>query len=495
MTSKFSPTLLAAASLTALSPVAAAAQQSAPENLLPESRAIGEYPVRPDSDVVASEPVPPTPVPAPAPKPAQPDPGEVPRNPIRTIAKEVVQQFEPAVQPWTVENAEKLAAVIAGIGTEGLAPADYKPMALRQAIVGGPGEHLDQAASRAFAWLVEDMRDGRTPMEARKQWFVVDPDPDRYRTGDVMAEALASGDIAGAIQNLAPLHPDYAKLKAELAATPAEETAKRKLIRINMDRWRWLARDLGNQYLMTNVPEFQLRLTVNDKILRTYKTIVGKPGRTATPQLAETVEGVIFNPNWTVPQSIVKGEGLGARVLGNPGWARANGYKGWRDEETGFVTVVQQPGPGNSLGLMKLDMPNPHAIFLHDTPARHLFDNANRALSHGCIRTERASELAITLAILAKNPKTDEERTAAAEEAVEILKSGEYTKVPFTTRMPVYITYFTMGTDIDGEMRTFKDIYDRDAPVLAALDAPRKPNRARRTSEEAVEIIDDMKTT
>lgn len=262
-----------------------------------------------------------------------------------------------------------------------------------------------------------------------------------------------------------------------------------------MDRWRWLARDLGNQYLMTNVPEFQLRLTVNDKILRTYKTIVGKPGRTATPQLAETVEGVIFNPNWTVPQSIVKGEGLGARVLNNPGWARANGYKGWRDEETGFVTVVQQPGPGNSLGLMKLDMPNPHAIFLHDTPARHLFDNANRALSHGCIRTERASELAITLAILAKNPKTDEERMAAADEAVEILKSGEYTKVPFTTRMPVYITYFTMGTDIDGEMRTFKDIYDRDAPVLAALDAPRKPNRARRTSEEAVKIIDDMKTT
>lgn len=495
MTSKFSPTLLAAASLTALSPVAAAAQQNAPENLLPESRAIGEYPVRPDSDVVASEPVPPTPAPAPAPEPAQPDPGEVPRNPIRTIAKEVVQQFEPAVQPWTVENAEKLATVIAGIGAEGLDPADYKPMALRQAIVGGPGEHLDQAASRAFAWLVEDMRDGRTPMEARKQWFVVDPDPDRYRTGEVMAQALASGDIAGAIQNLAPLHPDYAKLKAELAATPAEETARRKLIRINMDRWRWLARDLGNQYLMTNVPEFQLRLTVNDKILRTYKTIVGKPGRTATPQLAETVEGVIFNPNWTVPQSIVKGEGLGARVLGNPGWARANGYKGWRDEETGFVTVVQQPGPGNSLGLMKLDMPNPHAIFLHDTPARHLFDNANRALSHGCIRTERASELAITLAILAKNPKTDAERMAAADEAVEILKSGEYTKVPFTTRMPVYITYFTMGTDIDGEMRTFKDIYDRDAPVLAALDAPRKPNRARRTSEEAVEIIDDMKTT
>src|SRR5690606_10733901 len=145
--------------------------------------------------------------------------------------------------------------------------------------------------------------------------------------------------------------------------------------------------------------EFQPRLTVNNKIIRTYRTIVGKPGRTATPQLAETVEGVIFNPTWTVPQSIVKGEGLGARALNNPGWARANGYKVTRGAN-GYVGVVQQPGPNNSLGLMKLDMPNPHAIFLHDTPSRNLFAQDDRALSHGCIRTERALELAMTIAIL-----------------------------------------------------------------------------------------------
>lgn len=485
MTKKLSPILLAATSLAALVPGIAGAQQRSPENLLPESQVLEQYPVQPDSDAVATQPPP-----APEPLPARPA-----GDPIPTIAREVVQQFAPDVQPWNVGQAEQLANAIAAIGAEGLDPADYDEAGLRQAMLGGPGEQLDQVASRAFSWLVEDIRDGRTPMEARKQWFVVDPDPDRYRTGDVMEDALASGDIAGTLAGLAPLHPDYAKLKAELAETPSAESAKRKLIRANMDRWRWLARDLGSQYLMTNVPEYQLRLTVNDKILRTYKTIVGKPGRTATPQLAETVEGVIFNPNWTVPQSIVKGEGLGARVLGNPGWARANGYKGWRDKDTGFVTVVQQPGPGNSLGLMKLDMPNPHAIFLHDTPSRGLFNSDNRALSHGCIRTERASELAITLAILAQNPTTDEERKLAADGAVTTLKSGEYTRVPFTKTMPVYITYFTMGTDIGGEMRTFRDIYGRDAPVLAALDAPRVENRARRTSEEAVEIIDDMKTT
>ena len=404
-----------------------------------------------------------------------------------------VQPVTPLVQTWNMADARALAGVIASIGAEGLDPKDYQPAELDRAIAAGPGAALNEAASRSFAWLVEDLRDGRTPMDARKQWFVVDPDPDRYRTGDIMAEALARHSVAASLMALNPGHPDYAALKAELAA--ATVPAKRKLIRANMDRWRWLARDLGNQYLLTNVPEYQLRLTVNHKIISTYKTIVGKPGRTATPQLAETVEGVIFNPTWTVPQSIVKGEGLGAKVLGNPGWAKAAGYKGWKDKETGFVTVVQQPGANNSLGLMKVDMPNPHAIFLHDTPNRNLFNQENRALSHGCIRTERAQELAITIAILGNLANTPETRKAAADEAVAISTSGKYTRVPVQKSMPVYITYFTMGRDISGKLREFNDIYGRDAPVLASFDKPREQNRARATSEEAVEIVDDLQTT
>ncbi|MFA9201291.1 MAG: L,D-transpeptidase family protein [Cypionkella sp.] len=432
-------------------------------------------------------------------------PPEVKPAPVPTGGEEVTASAQPAVtaatvqpvvpdvQVWSLADARALAAVVAGIGAEGLDPKDYKPAALEAAIAGGPGDALNEVASRTFAWLVEDLRDGRTPMEARRQWFVVDPDPDRYRTGEVMAEALRNKSIAASLAALNPQHPDYAALKAELAA--ATSPAQRKLIRANMDRWRWLARDLGSQYLITNVPEYQLRLTVNDKIISTYRTIVGKPGRTATPQLAEQVEGVIFNPTWTVPQSIVKGEGLGAKVLGNPGWAKAAGYKATRDKATGFVTVVQQPGPGNSLGLMKLDMPNPHAIFLHDTPNRNLFNQENRALSHGCVRTERAQELAITLAILGNLANTPETRKAAADEAVAISKSGKYTRVPVQKSMPVYITYFTMGRDITGKLRQFADIYGRDAPVLASFDQPRVENRARKTSEEAVEIVDDLQTT
>ena len=385
----------------------------------------------------------------------------------------------PMVQSWSVENAAALITVIEGIGAEGLDPDDYNLVSLQALVAAGPSEQLDRIASKNFVWLVEDLRDGRTPMDAREQWFVVDPDRDLLRTGDLLTLALESGDVAGVLARLHPTHPDYARLREELAVTQESESAKRKLIRANMDRWRWLARDLGRQYLITNVPEYQLRLTVGDRIISTYRTIVGKPGRTATPQLAEMVEGVVFNPTWTVPQSIVVGEGLGERVLGNPAWARRNGYVGTRGAN-GWISVVQQPGPGNSLGRMKLEMPNPHAIFFHDTPSRGLFNQTNRALSHGCIRTERALELAITMAILG--------RGATRDEAVEIATSGEYTKVPITRQLPAYITYFTMGVDIEGNLRTFDDIYGRDAPVLASLDKPRVQNRSGDSDDEVIVI-------
>lgn len=457
-------------------PASLGAQQAEPEDLLPPSPVEAE-----------------TSAPAEAPEPSPEKPGDPDYNaPTQGSVEQAfdgefqtVQQIDPNVQSWTVEQGEQLAVLIEAIGIHGLDPSDYDLAGLRAAIAQGGGALLDAEASKRFIWLVEDMRDGRTPMAGRKQWFVMDPDADRYRSGTVLRAALESGNLAAALESVAPLHPDYAVLKQALV-DEEQGTARYKLIQANMDRWRWLPRDLGGQYLMTNVPEYQLRLTVNDKIVRTYRTIVGKPGRTATPQLAEVVEGVILNPTWTVPQSIVKGEGLGARALGNPGWARAKGYKATRGAN-GWVTVVQQPGPGNSLGRMKLDMPNRHAIFLHDTPGRSLFANANRALSHGCIRTERATELALTLAIL--------QAGLTADEGVAKLNSGKYTKVPFQKKMPVYITYFTMATDIEGNLSTFKDVYDRDAAVEAAFNAPRVANRSRVANEQIIVIEADPRVS
>jgi murein L,D-transpeptidase YcbB/YkuD len=183
-----------------------------------------------------------------------------------------------------------------------------------------------------------------------------------------------------------------------------------------------------------------------------------------------------------VPQSIVVGEGLGARLIGNPASAARQGYKATRAKD-GTITVVQQPGPGNSLGFMKLDMPNDHAIFIHDTPSRGLFAQPYRALSHGCVRTERATELGMTMAILGAGKSTDE--------LVAIAGSGKYTLVPMTKTFPVYIMYFTMASDINGKMGTFKDLYGRDVKVLASFAAPRKLWDGKRKSTEKVIKLDN----
>ncbi|MDP3674021.1 MAG: L,D-transpeptidase family protein [Novosphingobium sp.] len=415
------------------------------------------------------------PVAQPAPPPADLLPPAVAPAPTPTPVP------PPPAPAWSRRDAQALLAAVQAIGAEGLDPKDYEPATLAAAIAAGEGVALNETATRLFAWLVEDLRDGRTPMSARVQWFVVDPDRDLNPTALVLARALEKHDVAGELAALAPLHPDYAALRQELATSTGDKT----VIRANMDRWRWLARDMGDQYLLTNVPEYMLRLTVKNKVITSYRTVVGKPGKTATPQLAETVQGVIFNPTWTVPQSIVKGEGLGAQLLANPARAKRENYKVWKDKATGFVTVVQQPGKGNSLGLMKLDMPNPHAIFVHDTPAKSLFAAPNRAFSHGCIRTERASELGMLMAMLGGG--------LTKEEGVAHTLSGEYTKVPMTKTFPVYITYFTMARDVTGGMRKFADIYGRDAPVLTALKAPRQLHTdQRKSNEKVIEIVDDL---
>ncbi len=418
----------------------------------------------------------PSPTPSPAPSPAQ-SPAPVPSASPTISAQAPID--EPVIS-WSKANAQALLGVIGGIDAEGLFPADYQPEKLRAAIAAGDQAALDAQASKSFAWLIEDLRDGRTRMDSREQWFVVDTDIDANPTSAVMARALADNDVAGAVASLMPTTPDYAALKALLAVTPAADKTKRALIRINMDRWRWLPRELGKYYLLTNVPEFQLRLTVDNSIIRSYRTIVGKVGKTATPQLAAVVKGVVFNPTWTVPQSIVVGEGLGARLIGNPASAARQGYKATRNKD-GTITVVQQPGPTNSLGFVKLDMPNDHAIFIHDTPSRGLFAQPYRALSHGCVRTERATELAMTLAILGAGKSTDE--------LVAIAGSGKYTLVPMTKTFPVYIMYFTMASDINGKMGTFKDLYGRDAKVLASFAAPRKLwDGKRKTSEKVIKL-------
>jgi L,D-transpeptidase YcbB len=388
----------------------------------------------------------------------------------------------PVVIPhWTSADVQSLIASIRVVGQEGLFPADYQPDALQLALLGGEGPALDDLATRQFGRLAADLRDGRTPFSARVQWYVRDPDAAAMPTDALLTEALASHDFAITLAKLTPKNADYAALKVALAATPAANTARIKLIRTNMERWRWLPNDLGFRHVIANVPEMQLRFVVNSKLVRSYKAVVGKPGETATPQLAEQAQAVIFNPTWTVPQSIIKNE-LGGMISRSPGGGSSGNYT-WTRYAGGGVSVVQKAGPNNALGLMKLDMPNAHSIFIHDTPARERFNQANRALSHGCVRAERASELGLLLAIVMGG--------ISGDDGVAILTSGKTTKVPFKEKIPVYVAYFTMATGLDGKMQPFGDVYGRDAAVFASLDKPREDKAVGEFQKAPVIVVKD----
>lgn len=384
----------------------------------------------------------------------------------------------PIIAPtWSRADAEALLAAVTAIGKRGLLPADYEPDVLKASFAAGEGIPLNEVATRTFARLISDLRDGRTPASARVEWFVKDPDAEAMPTDALIARALATHDIEGTLASVEPTHPDYAALKAALAATPATDRAKINTIRTNLERWRWLPRELGPRYVYVNVPEYMVRVVGKGRNIATYRAIVGAP-KTPTPQLAEIATGMIIHPTWTVPRSIIK-ESVGALIARSPARAKAQGYR-WTGSGAN-LSVVQEYGPGNSLGAMKLDMPNPHAIFLHDTPAKALFNKPVRALSHGCIRTDRATEFAILMSILQAG--TDH------REAAEIFKRGLNDRIAFTDQVPVFINYFTMASSGDGKLASFADVYGRDAPVIASFAKPRVDQKTPQ-SPQSVKAIE-----
>ena len=165
----------------------------------------------------------------------------------------------------------------------------------------------------------------------------------------------------------------------------AEDRARRDLIRANMERWRWMPRNLGARHVIVNVPAFTAAIVDNGNVTVRHRTVVGAR-RTSTPQLSAEITAVTINPWWNVPQSIIRENG--GRFGGGYQVTRGAG---------GGMTVRQPPGPRNALGRVKIEMPNPHAIYLHDTPAQALFARAVRAFSHGCIRTQYVRDFAAVL--------------------------------------------------------------------------------------------------
>jgi murein L,D-transpeptidase YcbB/YkuD len=376
-------------------------------------------------------------------------------------APEIESAAEANLPSWSKANAEALLRVIEGIGTEGLFAKDYNPEGLAAAIMSDDQARLDRVATDSFLLLATHLRDGRTPNAARKQWFMTDSDADHMPLVSMLTSALLAGSIPQTLAGFDPVHPNFAVLKASLAT--AKTTAEANAIRVNMERWRWMPQNLGERYIVSNVPEYLTRVVHGGTIIATHKAVVGK-STTATPQLNPMATGIIVNPTWTLPRSIIN-EGIGSTIANNPAAARAQGYTWTGSGKT--LSVVQKAGPGNALGVMKLEMLNPHAIYLHDTPSKGAFASATRAFSHGCIRTERALHFSglMTVMFAGKSP----------EEFGEAIASGETTRFGFDQPFPVYVAYWTVIPGDKGGIKKLTDIYGRDAPVVASFAQPGRP--------------------
>ena len=228
-----------------------------------------------------------------------------------------------------------------------------------------------------------------------------------------------------------------------------------KTIIVNMERCRWIDPKLEKdpEYLEVNIPEFKLYLIRNGEISFTSPVVVGK-AMTQTVIFSGMMQYIVFSPYWNVPQSIVKSEI-------KPGMARDKNYLAKKNLEWNNGQVRQLPGKNNSLGLVKFLFPNSNNIYLHDTPAKSLFERENRAFSHGCVRVGKPRDLVIEL--LKDDPKWTPERI---DKAMHTGKESWYT---LKKKIPVYIGYFTAWVDKEGQMNFYNDVYQRDPSLLKLL--------------------------
>ncbi len=248
----------------------------------------------------------------------------------------------------------------------------------------------------------------------------------------------------------------------------------RRRIAINMERLRWLPKDLGKRYVFVNQAAYEV--TVMDRGQEAWhsKVIVGRP-MTQTAAFHDKMETVVFNPTWNVPESILVNEYLpklyrdpayldkqGFKVINSKGKVVKSASVNWPSYGGKPPFMVQQPSGGdNALGELKFLFPNAHDIYMHDTPTRSLFKEQTRAFSHGCVRVENPRDFAAVL-LGWERAKVD-----------AITDSGINDQVSLGEPVPVHITYFTAWPGADGKIRYFDDVYGRDGAMFKALDSER----------------------
>lgn len=254
------------------------------------------------------------------------------------------------------------------------------------------------------------------------------------------------------------------------------QDARNRAIVVALERMRWMgSEDLGARHVWVNIPEYTARIMENGaEVFRTRVVVGSTEHDRQTPEFSDQIEYVVANPRWNVPRSITVKEYLpklqaNRHAVSHLDVVDGNGNVIARDRiDFGRYTAAnfpyrmrQKASDDNALGLVKFIFPNPWNIYLHDTPTKHLFQNAARAYSHGCIRIGDPFDLAY--ALLAKQTEDPQAMFHRA------LDRGKEAWLKLTPPVPVHLVYFTAFPDADGTIRRFEDVYGRDGPLYDAI--------------------------
>jgi L,D-transpeptidase YcbB len=371
-------------------------------------------------------------------------------------------------------DPEKALEKLASANDAGKALDSYNPpqpgfAALRKALAelkhGGPVEELKEKQVEHVTVpegkiLRPGMKDPRV-IAVRKRLDVAG-DKNNPLYDDAVFDAVR------AFQLSADLHDDGLLGGSTVRAMNREQqqTAHRgprkaiDIIIVNMERWRWFPRDLGNPHVIVNVPDYTLTLYNDGKVYWHTKIVAGKPGK-ATPMISAEMKYITVNPTWNVPPSIIENEYLPA-LAQDPNALDRIGLKVEQNPD-GTIRIYQPPGAGNALGRIRFNFPNKFLVYQHDTPDKNLFAREKRAYSHGCMRVQFPETYATKILALA------DPQDHYTEARIQSMYGSNEININFKKNIWVHLTYQTAFVDQAGKLQFRDDVYGRDARMLEIL--------------------------
>ena len=373
---------------------------------------------------------------------------------------------------WPTLDAQRVLARLRGVAEDGLEPGEYRVDELgRLAMALDAGEPFSAVDAAAFdvgmtASVLKYFRHlhlGR--VSPRALGFHLDHAIEPHDFPARLRSALTGDGFDQVIAELRPAFAQYRGLREALDGYRAREPSRARQIELALERLRWLPDVTGERLLVVNIPMFYLwgwEAERGDGIPSIgMATITGRARATRTPVFTSTIASVVFNPDWTVPESILRNEILPA-IAANPDYlVRHHMEMTWSG---GTPRVRQVPGPWNALGPIKFVLPNIHGVYLHGTPAPALFKEERRDFSHGCVRV--ADPFAMADWVLKDEPDWPPDRVRAAV--------GEGVTRRITVGRPPRIVLFYMTAALvpeGGGVQFAEDVYGHDARLDAWLQA------------------------